>query len=87
MPAEKWNVLYKIDNGLRTTKILSSQRNVKVVLKFSISIEIFFLLLDEKSYLLASFGKKEDVKNRVDELNRQIDVCRNCFLFFQMVFK
>lgn len=30
--------------------------------------------LDEKSFLLASFGKIDDVKNRMGELERQIEV-------------
>ena len=30
---------------------------------------------DEKSFLLASFGKIDDVKRRIDELEKQIEVC------------
>ena len=29
---------------------------------------------DEKSFLLASFGKIDDVKRRIDELEKQIEV-------------
>ena len=80
-----WEVKYftrSITVRIKGSKILSSKRNVGVALNFSRPIEILFLLLDEKSYLLASFGKIEDVKNRVDELNRQIDVCTNYFFLF-----